>query len=179
MTPGLAGQVPAVADFDITALILSEHDAFRRAFTEIEQLEDVEQLRTRWRELADQLEVHAAGEEEVFYPALLVDVEDSEGDTEHAVKDHNEIRDTTGKVDDHEVGTDAWWEAFRAAREATVDHLGEEETDVLPPFKDSVSEQDREALGMRWMKFLEDHAGAQGLSGEEKDPEEYVEEHTP
>ena len=179
MTPVLAGQVRPVADLDITALILSEHDAFRRAFTEIEQLEDIEQLRTRWRELADQLEVHAAGEEAVFYPALLVDVDDSEGDTEHAVKDHNEIRETTRKVDDHEVGTDDWWEAFRAAREATVDHLGEEETDVLPPFKDSVSEQEREALGMRWMKFLEDHEGAKGLTGDEKDPEQYVQEHTP
>ncbi len=178
MTPDLRGQVPRVADFDITALILSEHDAFRRAFTEIEQLEDVEQLRTRWRDLSDQLEVHAAGEEAVFYPALLADVDDSEGDTEHAVKDHNEIRETTSRVDDHEVGTDAWWEAFRAAREATVDHLGEEETDVLPPFKEAVSEEDRSALGMRWMEFLERHEGAKGLSGDEKDPEQYVEEHT-
>jgi len=167
-----------VADFDITVLILSEHDAFRRAFAEIEQLEDVEQLRARWRELADQLEVHAAGEEEVFYPALLVDVDDSEGETEHAVKDHNEIRETTREVDDHEVGSDAWWEAFRAAREATVEHLGEEENDVLPPFKQSVSEQERSELGMRWMKFLEDHEGAKGLTGEEKDPEQYVEEHS-
>jgi hemerythrin-like domain-containing protein len=168
--------VRRVADFDITVLILSEHDAFRRAFTEIEQLDDVEQLRTRWRELADQLEVHAAGEEAVFYPALLVDVDGSEGDTEHAVKDHNEIREATRKVDDHEVGTDAWCEAFREAREATVDHLGEEENDVLPPFKNQVSEQERSELGMRWMKFLEEHEGAKGLSGDEKDPEVYVEE---
>lgn len=167
-----------MADVDITVLILSEHDAFRRAFTEIEALDDVEQLRARWRELADQLEVHAAGEEAVFYPALLADVQDSEGDTEHAVKDHNEIRETTRKVDDHEVGSDAWWEAFREAREATVDHLGEEENDVLPPFKKSVSEQERSDLGMRWMTFLEDHEGAKGLSGAEKDPEQYVEEHS-
>jgi hemerythrin-like domain-containing protein len=171
--------VAAVADFDITVLILSEHDAFRRAFTEIEQLEDVEQLSARWRELADQLEVHAAGEEAVFYPALLHEVDESEGDTEHAVKDHNEIRETTQAVDDHEVGTDAWWEAFRAAREATVDHLGEEENDVLPPFKQEVDEERRSELGMRWMKFLEDHEGAKGLSGQEKDPEQYVEDHTP
>ena len=177
MTSDLRGQVPRVADFDITALILSEHDAFRRAFHSIEQLEDVEQLRTRWRELSDQLEVHAAGEEEVFYPALLADVDDSEGDTEHAVKDHNEIRETTQKVDEHEVGSDAWWEAFRAAREATVDHLGEEETDVLPPFQSSVAEDKRTELGMAWLRFLERHEGAKGLSGAEKDPEEYVEEH--
>ena len=167
-----------MADFDITALILTEHDAFRRAFTEIEDLTDPDELRTRWRELADQLEVHAAGEEEVFYPALLRKVDDSEGDTEHAVKDHNEIREATRKVDDHEVGTDAWWEAFREAREATVDHLGEEENDVLPPFKDEVPEEVRSDLGMRWMKFLEEHESARGLSGEQKDPEQYVEQHT-
>lgn len=167
-----------MADFDITALILSEHEAFRRAFAEVEALEDVEQLRTRWRELSDSLEVHAVAEEEIFYPELLQDVDDSEGDTLHAVKDHNEIRETTTAVDDHEVGTDAWWEAFRACREATVDHLGEEETDVLPPFREQVSAELREELGMRWLAFHDEHEGAKGLSGETVDPQEYVEEHS-
>ena len=100
-----------MGDFDITTLILSEHEGFRRSFAELEQLTDAEELGRRWRELSDALEVHAAGEEEVFYPELLQDVDDSEGDTEHAVKDHNEIRETTTAVDQHEVGTDAWWEA--------------------------------------------------------------------
>ena len=178
MSVGWSGQGQPVADFDITVLILSEHDAFRRAFTGIEQLTDAGELATRWRELADQLEVHAAGEEEVFYPELLQDVDDSEADTEHAVKDHNEIRDTTKAVDDHEVGTDAWWEAFRTCREATVDHLGEEENDVLPPFAEQVDAEHRDVLGMRWLQFHEEHEDARGLSGENVDPEAYVEEHS-
>jgi Hemerythrin HHE cation binding domain len=167
-----------MGDFDITALILSEHEAFRRAFTEIEQVTDPGELRTRWRELSDQLEVHAAGEETIFYPELLQDVDDSTGDTEHAVKDHNEIRDTTTAVDDHEVGTEAWWEAFRTCREATVEHLGEEETDVLPPFAEQVDADKRDELGLRWLKFHEEHEDARGLSGETVDPQDYVEEHS-
>ena len=167
-----------MADFDITALILSEHEAFRRAFTEIESLTDRGELGTRWRELSDQLEVHAAGEETIFYPELLHDVDDSEGDTEHAVNDHNEIRETTQAVDQHEVGSDAWWEAFRACREATVDHLAEEENDVLPPFAEQVSAEKRDELGMRWLQFHEQHEDARGLSGETVDPQEYVEEHS-
>ena len=167
-----------MADFDITALILSEHEAFRRSFTEIEQLTDPEQIGQRWRELADQLEVHAAGEEQIFYPELLQDVDDSEGDTEHAVKDHNEIRETTSAVDEHELGSDAWWEAFRACREATVDHLAEEENDVLPPFQEQVSAEVRDELGLRWLKFHEDHEDAKGLSGDTVDPQAYVEEHS-
>ena len=167
-----------MADFDITALILSEHEAFRRAFTEIEELSDPEELGRRWRELADQLEVHAAGEETVFYPELLQDVDDSEGETEHAVKDHNEIREATSAVDAHEAGSPAWWEAFRAAREATVDHLAEEENDVLPPFQSSVSAEHRDELGLRWLQFHEQHENAEGLSGEPVDPQAYVQEHS-
>ena len=167
-----------MGDFDITTLILSEHEGFRRTFAEIEQLTDPEELGRRWRELSASLEVHAAGEEEVFYPELLQDVDDSEGDTEHAVKDHNEIRETTSAVDEHEVGTDAWWEAFRACREATVEHLAEEENDVLPPFQEQVSAEHRDALGMRWLEFHEQHEHAEGLSGETVDPQAYVEEHS-
>jgi hypothetical protein len=168
-----------VSDFDITALVLAEHEAFRRAFAEIEQLgDDAAQAGRRWRELADSLEVHAAGEEAVLYPALLRDVDGSEGDTGHAVKDHNEIRDASRAVDDHEVGSDAWWEALRSAREVTADHLAEEESDVLPPFAEQVSGEERGELGMRWLTFLEDHEGAKGLSAEPTDPQEYVEEHT-
>src|SRR6476661_3146792 len=118
-----------MADFDITTLILSEHEAFRRAFNEIESLTDPAELKARWDELADKLEVHAAGEEEIFYPALLRKVDDSADDTEHAIKDHNKIREAVEKVAPHEVASDAWWEALRAAREETVEHLEEEEHD--------------------------------------------------
>jgi hypothetical protein len=165
-----------MADFDITTLILSEHEAFRRAFAEIESLSDPGELQARWLKLADQLEVHAAGEEEIFYPALLRKVDDSEDDTEHAIKDHNKIRSAVEKVEPHEVASDAWWDAFRAAREETVEHLEEEEHDVLPPFQDEVDEKKRVDLGMRWLKFHEDHDRARGLSGDKVDPEEYVEE---
>lgn len=169
-----AGQLKAVADFDIDVLILSEHEAFRRSFTEIEALDDPAQVRGRWQELADQLEVHASGEEEVFYPLLLQQVEDSEGETKHAVHDHNEIREAVRAVDEHEPATDDWWAAFRNAREVTADHLGEEEREMLGPFKDSVDAETRNELGMRWLQFHEEHERAKGLSGDDTDPDQYV-----
>ena len=36
----------------------------------------------------------------------------------------------------------------------------------------------RDELGMRWLKFHEDHEDAEGLSGDTVDPEAYVEEHS-
>ncbi len=167
-----------MADFDIVALILSEHDALRRSFVALEEMTDVAEQKEAWTELSERLEVHAAGEEQVFYPQLLTEVDDTEGDTEHAVKDHNEIRDACRAVDEHEVGTDAWSGAVQNAREVTVEHLEEEEHDVLPPFKGSVDEEKRNELGIQWLAFLEEHESAKGLSGENEDPEAYVEEHS-
>ncbi len=166
-----------MADFDIVALILSEHDAFRRSFVALEEMTDAGEQKAAWTELSERLEVHAAGEEQVFYPQLLTEVDDSEGDTKHAVKDHNEIRDACRAVDQHEVGTDDWTAAVQNTREVTVEHLEEEEHDVLPPFKDGVDEQQRSELGIQWLAFLEEHENANGLSGENEDPEAYVEEH--
>jgi len=148
----------------------------RRLVAEV-AIDDERALGSRWRSLADQLEVHAAGEETLFYPELLRDVDDSEDDTEHAVKDHNEIREATQAVDAHEVGSEPWWAAFRTAREATVDHLAEEENDILPPFQAQVSAEHRDELGLRWLQFLEEHEDAKGLSGATVDPEAYLDEH--
>jgi iron-sulfur cluster repair protein YtfE (RIC family) len=166
-----------VADFDIDVLVLGEHEVFRRSFTQIEALEDPAQLAQRWQELADGLEVHASAEETIFYPELLQSVEHAQDDTEHAVHDHNEIRDAVRGVDTHPVGADQWWAAFRQAREVTADHLDEEEREMLPAFRDGVGADKRHELGMRWLEFHEQHDRAKGLSGQTKDPEAYVTEH--
>ncbi len=168
-----------MADFDIVTLILTEHEAFRRDFEALESISDPAELGRAWTDLADRLEVHASGEEAVFYPAMLRKVDEAEEDTEHAVKDHNKIRSATSDVEPHEVGSDAWWEAVHHARDENNEHLDEEEQDVLPPFREEVDVAARDELGKKWLKFHEDHAQARGLSGEEKDPEDYVEEHTP
>ncbi len=164
-----------MADIDINALILSEHEVFRRDFDNLEQLTDPDELRDAWTALADQLEVHASGEEAVFYPHVVRDAGEVE-DTKHAIKDHNEIREAAQAVGGHEVGSEAWWDAVRNAREVNGEHMEEEERDVLPSFRDSVGTERRSELGMEWLKFHEDHEAAKGLSGDTKDPEAYVEE---
>lgn len=167
-----------MADFDIAVLILSEHDAFRRSFTELEELTDAGELDAKWLELADALEVHASGEEEIFYPELLHEVEESEGETKHAIHEHNEIRDAVRAVADHEAGSESWWDAVRHAREVNAHHLDEEENEILPEFRESTEESHRSDLGMRWLQFHEEHERAKGLSGADKDPEAYVEQHS-
>ena len=86
---------------DITQLILDDHHEQRRLFAILEQIDrsDTETLGAVWDRLAAFLELHAAAEEEIFYPALLrVGIGarrtgTTEDETLDAIHDHHDIRD--------------------------------------------------------------------------------------
>ena len=120
---------------DITQLILDDHHEQRRLFAMIEQVgrADIDVLSVLWDRLAVFLDLHAAAEEEVFYPELLrvglaahraAGVKD---ETLDAIHDHNEIRDSVVEAARHPVGSDGWFAAVAAANMANSDHMAEEE----------------------------------------------------
>ena len=161
-----------MSDFEITALVLAEHEVFRREFAALEDLSG-EELAAAWEALHARLEVHAVAEEQLFYP-LLAQEADGEQETAEGVHDHNEIRYAAAAVGEHEVGSDEWWGAVSTLRQVNADHMAEEETDFFPPFKEAVDDEQREALGMRWLAFHDEHEQAEGLSGEDAEVAEVV-----
>jgi hypothetical protein len=52
--------------------------------------------------------------------------------------------------------------------------MAEEETDFFPPFKEAVDDEQREALGMHWLAFHDEHEQADGLSGADAEVAEVV-----
>lgn len=164
-----------MSDLDIVALVLAEHEAIRRDFSALDGA-DPGELGGLWDALAARLEVHASAEEEMLYPELLAVADEDHDETDDAIRDHNEIRDTAHAVAGHEIGSDDWWSAVRSCQEANEHHLSEEEHDVLPDLRENADQAELDALGERWLAFHDEHDGARGLSGEDKDPESYVEE---
>src|SRR6202046_5423103 len=76
MVPASSAAVPLLVQggsLDITQLILDDHHEQRRLFAILEQIDrsDTAALSAVWQRLAAFLELHAAAEEEIFYPALL------------------------------------------------------------------------------------------------------------
>ena len=128
---------------DITQLILDDHHEQRRQFAIMEQIDrgDTGVLSAVWGRLATFLELHAAAEEEIFYPALLQvglaarRTAGVEGETLDAIHDHNEIKDAIAEVARNQVGTDEWFAAVGAANLANSDHMAEEEREGLTDFR--------------------------------------------
>jgi hypothetical protein len=165
---------------DITQLILDDHHEQRRLFAILEQVgrADTEVLSALWSRLAAFLELHAAAEEEIFYPELLRvglaarRAAGVEGETIDAIHDHNEIRDAIAEAEKHPVGSDAWFAAVGAANLANSDHMAEEEREGLTDFRRIAGLQRRHDLAVAFETFqAQNYAGVPPV---DKDPETYV-----
>jgi hypothetical protein len=165
---------------DITQLILDDHHEQRRLFAILEQVDrsDTETLGAVWARLAAFLELHAAAEEEIFYPALLrVGIQarrggTTEDETLDAIGDHNDIRDAVMSAQGHPVGSDEWYAGVTAANLANSDHMAEEEREGLTDFRRLASLQLRHDLGVALVKYEAQHYA--GVRPVDKDPAEYV-----
>jgi hypothetical protein len=161
---------------DITQLILDDHHEQRRLFAILEQIDrrDTGTLTAVWARLAAFLELHAAAEEAIFYPALLHAGMQAraEDETVDAIRDHNDIRDTIAAVAGHAAGTPGWFDAIAAVNVANGDHMAEEEREGLTDFRREVSLQARHDLAVAFAAFEARHYA--GVRPVDKDPEEYV-----
>jgi hypothetical protein len=168
---------------DITDLILDDHREQRKLFALLEQIDrkDIDSLGAVWQRLRALLDTHAEAEERFLYPRLMEighganDAPSAASETEDAIEDHNDIRDTGAAVDAHPVGSDAWFAAIGKVNEANGDHLEEEERQGLTDFRLHASLDERHALGVRFAAFSAAHIT--GVKPVDKDPETYVAEH--
>lgn len=170
---------------DITQLILDDHAEQRKLFAQIEQIDrsDTAALAAIWNRLKALLDSHAEAEERFFYPRLMQigtgggDADSAAEETEDAIEDHNDIRDTGDAVDDHPVGSDAWFEAVNKCNQANSDHMAEEERQGLTDFRRHATLDERHALAVRFAQFEAEHR--MGVTPVDKDPKAYVKDHTP
>ena len=170
---------------DITQLILDEHAEQRKLFSLIEQIDksDTPALGSIWNRLRALLDSHAEAEEHFFYPRLMEvgtganDADSAADETEDAIEDHNDIRDTGEAVDKEEVGTAQWFEAVGKCNLANSKHMAEEERQGLTDFRRHASVEERHALGIRFAAFEADHLT--GVKPVDKDPKKWVKDHEP
>ena len=170
---------------DITQLILDEHAQQRSLFAQIDSIdpEDTAALTALWGRLKNLLDSHAEAEERFFYPRLMQigtggnDAESAAEETEDAIEDHNDIRDTGEAVQQHKVGTEKWFEAVGDCNKANSDHMAEEERQGLTDFRKHATLEERHALAVQFATFEAQHL--MGVKVIDKDPDAYVEEHKP
>lgn len=169
---------------DITEVILNDHEEQRRRFAILDDIDpsNTATLGAVWGRLAAMLEVHAQAEELFFYPELLKIGERAgrepvvDEETRDAIADHNDIRDGILAASRHDVGSPGWWDGVSAARKANDDHMGEEEHEGLADFRRFAGLDLRHRIAVPFAAYEAEHA--EGVPIVDKDPEEYIREHS-
>lgn len=165
---------------DITQVVLDEHDWFRRAFAELDETSETEQLSVLWRRLELRLEAHAEAEEAILYPVLLRKGDDAVEETDDAIDDHNDIREASHLTHDATVGSGEWWDAVTAARVENSKHMAEEERGALADFRRNTTPGRRHELGREFVAFLAKRTSIDVPDDYmAPDPDEYIAEHRP
>ncbi|PIL19188.1 cation-binding protein [Puniceibacterium antarcticum] len=167
---------------DITQLIIDDHAEQRRLFAAIDEISphDTEALESVWVRLKALLDSHAEAEERYFYPELLklgtgaTDADSADEETQDAIEDHNDIRDTGEEVQKHEIGSPEWFSAIDACNVANSDHMGEEERQGLTDFRRNASFELRHKLAVRFLAFQCAHLT--GVDVADKNPDDYIED---
>jgi len=135
---------------DAITLLKADHKRVEALFKKFEKAGD--NAHKTKRDLVDQmieeLSVHAAVEEQVFYPALRQAVPDADDDVLEGLEEHHVVKWTLSELD----GMDPEHERFKAKvtvlMESVRHHVEEEESDMFPKV--------REALGRKALTEIGD-----------------------
>ncbi|HKX78486.1 MAG TPA: hemerythrin domain-containing protein [Novosphingobium sp.] len=84
-----------------------------------------------FEELRQELQAHAAAEEESLYSVMLANPE-LRDEARHSVSEHKEIDDFLGELVELDAGSNAWTDKFKELRHRYLHHIDEEEEEMFP-----------------------------------------------
>jgi hemerythrin superfamily protein len=96
-----------------------------------------------------ELSVHAAVEEQVFYPDVKAEVRGTKRLVDHALHEHQELKENLAKVQRLEPGSEEFEATMRTIIDDVTEHVKEEETELFPKVRQAKSK--RELLDMAKM----------------------------
>jgi hemerythrin-like domain-containing protein len=135
---------------DAAAMLKEDHEKVKTLFEEFEGADDQNTKKNIVTTALMELEIHAALEEEIFYPALRQtdDDEEHEDKMDEALEEHHVAKTLIAELQDMAPGDERYDAKFKVLGESVKHHIEEEESELIPKAE---KELDLEALGQEMM----------------------------
>ncbi len=134
---------------DAIALLKADHETVEALFAKFEAA-GPRALKTK-RRLVDrmiaELAVHAAIEEEAFYPAVRQAVPTLEGDVLEGIEEHHIVKWTLSELEDLSADAENFDAKVTVLIESVRHHVEEEEKDIFPEVRTALSRKELDDLG--------------------------------
>lgn len=101
--------------------------------------------RPLFEDLRQELQAHAAAEEESLYATMLASPE-LRDEARHSVSEHKEIDDFLGELLEIDMASSAWLSKFRELRHRYLHHIDEEEEEMFPSATKALSSEEEARL---------------------------------
>ena len=103
------------------------------------------------RQLAQELRQHTSAEEEAVYPAMRRALPDLSNRIDEGIEEHHQVEQLLMRLDGMSAGDTGFDDLVGEIRDDVMHHVEEEETEVLPRFREQSSEEERAEIGRRVM----------------------------
>ena len=161
-------QKPAAATEDAIKLLMQDHKRVKGLFEEFQKFQDADQegYETLKQELMDavcsELKIHAAVEEEIFYPAARGALPNEEDLLNEAEVEHAGAKDLIRQIECGSASDPMTCARFTVLGEQIDHHVGEEEGDMFPKVRKS--KLDLERLGRKMAARKEELKAEMGIT---------------
>ena len=140
----------AAGSADAIALLTADHAEVDRLFERYERLAEADaaadERETLARQICSLLTVHAAIEEEIFYPAAR-EACDEDDLLDEAEVEHASAKDLIAQIEEMDADDDLYDAKVKVLGEYVRHHVQEEETEMFPQCRSA--KMDLQALGAR------------------------------
>jgi hemerythrin-like domain-containing protein len=137
---------------DAIQLLKDDHDKMKKLLTETEQTTE-RGAKTReelFTKIKEELTVHEAIEEEIFYPALK-DHPKAKEITLEAYEEHHVVDMVMAEIEGVPFDDERWSAKFKVMKENIEHHIEEEENEMFKQARDVFEKRELEELGDRMM----------------------------
>jgi len=130
-----------------TQMIRQDHKKVEGLFKKFDQTQGSQAKRRLAENAMAELEVHAALEEEIFYPAVKKEVDDGSSMVQEAIEEHQTVKQLISKLKGMQEADEEFESQFSQLMENVQHHVEEEESEMLPKVEES--QLDLNSLGQQ------------------------------
>ena len=137
---------------DAVELLIADHNRVRglfKRFRNAKKNDDMPTMREIAPKIVDELTIHMAIEEELFYPAISGRSGEITYTVYEGVEEHHVAKVLVEELSAMAPEGDEWIAKVKVLIESVEHHIDEEESDMFPPVRSKTSADQRERLGTR------------------------------
>lgn len=139
---------------DAIVMLRDDHKAVERMFKALEK-DDLSVV----PDICDALTIHAAIEEQVFYPAIRAEMPDTGEDIGEAFEEHHVVKVLVTELTDLSPDDEAYKAKATVLMELVRHHVEEEEGELFPEVRSALGRNRLQELGEEMAAMRSDMAG--------------------